>query len=85
MQIELLGSIGIGLVWGWCLGFWNAGENLNRRWLNILISLLASLGLAVLSQALAGWRALLCYAVSVAVSIATYFVWRAQLRRRVTA
>ena len=83
MQIELLGCIGIGLVWGWCLGFWNAGEGVSRRWLNSLASVLASLPLATLLQSFAGWNALVYFAVSATLSIAVHLTWRSHLRRRV--
>lgn len=85
MQIELLGGIGIGLVWGWCLGAWNAWEGVKRRWWNAITSLLASLPLAALTQVFAGWRALLYFGFSVFLSCVIHLTWRAYLRRRVAA
>ena len=43
MSLALLGSTGTGLVWGWCLGFWNTGEGRSRRWRNAAASFLASI------------------------------------------
>jgi hypothetical protein len=85
MQIELVGSISIGLVWGWCLGFWNAGEAKSRRWLNALASALAALPLAALNQTFAGWHAMVYFSVAVVLSLLIHLAWRYYLRRRVAA
>jgi ABC-type nitrate/sulfonate/bicarbonate transport system permease component len=85
MQIELLGGVGIGLVWGWCLGFWNAGEAKSRRWLNTLASALAVLPLVALNQTFAGWHATVYFAVAVVLSLIIHLVWRYYLRRQVAS
>jgi hypothetical protein len=82
MSLALLGSTGTGLVWGWCLEFWNTGEGRSRRWRNAAASFLASILLAALHLAFAGPWGLACYAVSAVISITTHTAWRVHLRRR---
>jgi hypothetical protein len=80
MLITLLGSVGIGLVWGWLLG--SLGGRIRRPlvvgWSTSLATLLA----AAVTLMFADRRGLWFFLGATALSLLLHLAWRQELRRR---
>jgi peptidoglycan/LPS O-acetylase OafA/YrhL len=85
MLIATLGSIGLGLVWGWMLGMLGGRHRASdRRWpvRNVLILGAASLLLAAQVFLLANWQALALFGGAAAVALLFHLGWLRHLRAR---
>jgi hypothetical protein len=80
MLITLLGSVGIGLVWGWLLG--NLGGRVRRPQLVGWSTSLATLLVATLVLMFTDRRALWFFLGATALSLLLHLAWRQELRRR---
>jgi hypothetical protein len=78
--IAQLGSIGLGLVWGWLMGFWNARGQRRRPWLNALLSALATLLFILPGSYYAGPGSAAYLLIPAAISFFIHLVWLSQLR-----
>jgi hypothetical protein len=78
-SVPLLGSIGLGLVWGWLAGLWGSQVRRRLRYALALAAATALLGLEVLWLA-GGWSLALFLAAAGAAWIAHAY-WRRTLRR----
>lgn len=75
----ILGSIGIGAVIGWLMGFYEPRRRLWRQALTVS----AASALALFEIAwLAGWRAALAALISGLTALFIHHLWRSDLRRR---
>lgn len=80
MLITLLGSVGIGLVWGWLLG--NLEGRVRRPLVVGWSTSLATLLLATLVLMFTDRRALWLFLGAAALSLLLHLAWRQELRRR---
>jgi hypothetical protein len=80
MVITLLGSIGIGLVWGWLIGPF--GDHPRRKLLNGLTVSAATLSLATLVYWFAGWQGTVFFLGLTTLAFLLHLGWRHELRRR---
>jgi hypothetical protein len=80
MLITLLGSIGIGLVWGWLIG--PLGDRPRRKFLNVLTVSAATLSLAGLVYWFAGWQGTVFFLGPMTLAFLLHLGWRQELRRR---
>lgn len=78
MLIAALGSVGLGLVWGWLLGM--LGGRRPRPMRNGLILGIASLLPAAQLLLLVNWRALALFGGAVAVAFLLHLGWLRRLR-----
>lgn len=76
VDLAVLGSLGIGLCWGWLLAPVSGGSAGAAAWMAASSVALAAEAAAVSSGVAAGW----CLA-GVAAGLATHLGWRRQLRR----
>jgi hypothetical protein len=75
--MTLLGSMALGLVWGWLLGMSRA-----RAWPGRVALLMATAMVAALIGVAAGTRAAVLAGAAIAVSAALHLWWRHRLIRR---
>jgi hypothetical protein len=80
MLITMLGSIGLGLVWGWLMG--SLSGRGRRLLLNGLALSTATLVFAIEVFLLAGWRALVIFLGAAASALFLRVLWRRELRKR---
>ena len=80
MLITTLGSIGLGLVWGWLMG--SLSGRGGRLLLNGLALSTATLVIAIEVFLLAGWRALTPFLGAAAFTLLLHVLWRRELRKR---
>lgn len=80
MSITLLGSIGIGLVWGWLIGPF--GDRPRRKFFNVLAVSAATLLLAGLVYWVAEWQQAVFFLGFTALAFLVHLSWRQELRRR---
>jgi biotin transporter BioY len=80
MLITMLGSIGLGLVWGWLMGSLSGQSRRPLR--NGLALSTATLVFAIEVFLLAGWRALALFLGAVASALLLHVLWRRGLRKR---
>lgn len=80
MLITWLGSVGIGLVWGWLLG--SLGGRVRRPQLVGWSASAATLLVAVVVRWFADGRALWLFVGAAALSLLLHLGWRQELRRR---
>lgn len=80
MLITMLGSMGLGLVWGWLMG--SLGGRGGRLLLNGLALSTATLVFAIEVFLLAGWRALAPFLGAAAFALLLHVLWRRKLRKR---
>ena len=80
MLITMLGSMGLGLVWGWLMG--SLSGRGGRLLLNGLALSTATLVFAIEVFLLAGWRALALFLVAAASTLLLHVLWRRELRKR---
>ena len=81
MQIETLGSLGLGFVWGWLLGIYSRSAK-DRRLGNWVVLLLATSLLALLTQRFLEWREVGVLLIAAACSAAVHLVWLHSLRQQ---
>jgi biotin transporter BioY len=80
MLITMLGSIGLGLVWGWLMGSLSGqGRRLLRNGLALST---ATLAFAIEVFLLAGWRPLALFLGAAASALFLHVLWRRELCRR---
>ena len=80
MDTTLLGSIGVGLVWGWLLG--GAADTIRGSWINVL-SVVAATSLLLLGVYwLASWSGIEISAGALVLALLLHFGWRRSLRQR---
>jgi membrane protein implicated in regulation of membrane protease activity len=80
MLITMLGSIGLGLVWGWLMGSLSSrGRRLLRNGLALST---ATFIFAIEVFLLAGWRAVALFLGAAASALLLHVLWRRELRRR---
>lgn len=80
MLITMLGSMGLGLVWGWLMG--GLSGRGGRLLLNGLALSTATLVFAIEVFLLAGWRALAPFLGAAAFALLLHVLWRRDLRKR---
>lgn len=80
MLITLLGSAGLGLVWGWLLG--SLGGRVRRRQLVGLSASAATLVVSAVVLWLADARALALFLGAATLALLLHLGWRQDLRRR---
>lgn len=80
MLITWLGSVGLGLVWGWLLG--SLGGRVRRPLLVGWSTSLATLLVATLVLMITDRRELWFFLGATALSLLLHLAWRQELRRR---
>ena len=80
MHIPVLGSAGLGLVWGWLAG--RLGGRARRPWLDAALLSAASVLLAGEVLWLTDGRALLLFAGAALPALWLHLAWRHELRTR---
>ena len=80
MPIAVLGSAGLGLVWGWLNG--SIGRRVRHSPRTALMLGAATLLLGAEVLLLAGWRALLVYLAATALAVLCHLRWRRGLAAR---
>lgn len=78
--MQLLGSIGIGLVSGWLVGY--ADGRMQRPVITIIALIIALLLLAISIYFLAAWPAPAFFGAATLISLLTHQLWRQELKRR---
>ena len=79
-SLALVGSAGIGLVWGWLLGSVEGRIRMPRRTVPVLV--LASLAVASIIWLFVEWRGTLCFGIAGLLAYLIHAGWRRHLRRR---
>jgi len=80
MLITTVGSMGLGLVWGWLMGSLSGrGGRLLRNGLALSAATLAFAAEVIL---LAGWQAVAFFLGATALALLSCVLWRRDLRRR---
>lgn len=80
MLITTMGSVGLGLVWGWLMGSLSGrGGRLLRNGLALGA---ATMVFAVEVILLAGWQAVVVFLGATALALLSCVLWRRELRRR---
>ena len=80
MPITLIGSSGLGLVWGWLIGNHSVGSR--RHLLNGLALGAATLLLAAEVILLVDWRALTLFLTATILALVFHIQWRRELHKR---
>jgi hypothetical protein len=80
MWITLLGSVGIGLVFGWLIGRFDGSPH--RKLINTLAVNAATLSIAGLVFWFAGWPGTLFFLAGAILAFLLRLGWQRQLRRR---
>jgi hypothetical protein len=80
MLIATLGSIGLGLVWGWLMGGLSGQSGRLQR--NGLALSAATLAFAVEVFLLASWQAVAFFLGATVFALVSHVLWRRDLRRR---
>lgn len=80
MVITLLGSLGVGFVWGWLMS--SIFASVQKSVLNVLLLSLATLLILGETVWLAGWRAAAFLAGAAGVSFLVHLIWRRTLLNR---
>jgi hypothetical protein len=80
MLITTLGSIGLGLVWGWLMGSFSGRSGRLLR--NGLVLSATTLAFAAEVFLLAGWQAVAFFLGATAFALLSHVLWRRDLRRR---
>lgn len=78
--LPILGSIGIGLVWGWLLG--SLTYRVRRIRYAVLLVCLATLALGVVLVGFATWSSLPWFISALAIASLTHIGWRQRLTQR---
>jgi uncharacterized membrane protein len=78
--IPLLGTVGLGLMWGWLLGL--VRERGKKPWAQALALGGATVALATGVLLLADWLLLAAFLAAALCAWLTHVLWRRQLRRR---
>jgi hypothetical protein len=79
ISMSLLGSIGIGLVFGWLAGMLKFRQKVFRQ----ILAVLVAAGLVLVEViVLAGWKAGLAAFGSGLAALFIHLVWRSELRQR---
>jgi hypothetical protein len=81
MQIETLGSLGLGFVWGWLLGMYSRSVE-GRRLGNWVVLLLATSLLVLLTQRFLEWQEVGVLLIAAGCSAAAHLAWLHSLRQR---
>lgn len=83
MQIGMLGSLGLGLVWGWLIGI--VSRSLPPRWLLHCLALgLATALLTLETWLFVDWRAAVFFVVAVTLALCVHLIWLHSLRRQLS-
>lgn len=85
MDILSLGSVGIGLVWGWLLCQIFRGGSRNRRAINLFALAGATAFLVLQTHLLAGRSAVPWLLAAVVFSLAAHVLFREQLVKRIVS
>jgi len=80
MVITLLGSIGVGLVWGWLLG--GLGDTAQKSLSNVLSVIAATSLLSVEVYLFASWRGIGVSLGALGLALLLHLGWRRSLRQR---
>ncbi|MEO8435908.1 MAG: hypothetical protein ABI596_13495 [Pyrinomonadaceae bacterium] len=80
MVTTLLGSIGVGLVWGWLLG--GVGDTVRGSFSNVLSVLVATSLLLLEVYWLASWSGIGIALGALVLSLLLHLGWRRSLRQR---
>jgi len=78
--ITLLGSVGVGLVWGWLLG--GLGDTAQRRFSNVLSVFVATLLLGTEVYLFASWTGAGLFLGALSLALLLHLGWRCSLRQR---
>lgn len=81
MQIETLGSLGLGFVWGWLLGIYSRSLE-GKRLLNWAVLLAATALLSWQAHRFLEWREVGILLIAAACSAAVHLAWLHSLRQR---
>lgn len=81
--MDVLGSIGIGLVWGWLLVLLVNRPPRQRPYRNLLAVAIFTVGLAGLLYVLTAVPALIAFFLALILAFSIHFAWLHQLRTRV--
>lgn len=83
MLIAMLGSLGLGLVWGWLIGILSRFQP--TRWLLQCLALgLATALLALETWLLVDWRAAVYFVAAATLALGAHLIWLYSLRRRLS-
>ncbi len=82
MVITSIGSVGIGLMWGWLLILFGGRGHAKRPWRNILALGLATMLLALQLFLYSSWQTVLIFLVAAILSFAIHLAWHRALRSR---
>ena len=80
MLMRLLGSAGLGLVWGWLIGRVSVGVGTFVR--NALALSGATVILAIKVSLFADWRGMVMFLTAAGSACVLHVYWRRELRRR---
>lgn len=80
--MDVLGSIGIGLVWGWLLVLLVNRPPHRRPYINLLVVVIFTVWLAWLLYALTAVPALVTFFLALILAFSVHFAWLHQLRTR---
>lgn len=78
----MLGAIGLGLVWGWCLGLWNLRGERKRIFSNILLSLVVTITILCLTYYYFDIFGAIRFAISVLIALLIYLIWLYSLQKQ---
>ena len=78
-MVVFLGSVGLGLVWGWLLVL-TSRIRVKRPFIHTTALILASIALGVVQYLYAGWPALVTLLVAMLFAIFTHIVWLRSIR-----
>jgi hypothetical protein len=80
MDITLLGSIGVGLVWGWLLGA--LGDTARKCLRNVVSVVAATTFLGTVVYLFASWVEINFFLGAVCLALLLHLGWRRSLRQR---
>lgn len=83
MQIGILGSLGLGLVWGWLIGILSRALPA-RSLLHYLALGLATALLALETWLLVDWRAAVFFVAAATLALCLHLIWLHSLRRQLS-
>lgn len=83
MMVTILGSVGIGLVWGWLVGNLTGRGKQTLR--NGLALSAATIPLAIWIFVLTDWRAMVFFLSSIGPALLFHLGWQRELRNRFLA
>jgi len=80
MLLLILGSIGVGIVWGWLAG--GLEGHVRRYLLTVVVVLVASLALGWLVFGYSSWHGTAFFSVAAVLAFLAHVAWRRMLRRQ---